>query len=96
MHETTFEEPSCQHGWCGTQWSKKWSGPGQEGYWIAPTGERIPFDPKPVKCEDLEERCAEWVLWESDECTKNPKFMLKKCRKSCGACGEPSHGHDEL
>ena len=35
-------------------------------------------------CEDLDEDCDFWST--SGECQKNPKFMLKKCRKSCGVC----------
>lgn len=35
-------------------------------------------------CEDLHRNC---VFWESiGECTKNPKYMLLHCKKSCKAC----------
>ena len=39
-------------------------------------------------CEDdakVSGSCANWA--KSGECWENPKFMLKKCRKSCKVCG---------
>ena len=39
-------------------------------------------------CEDdakVGGSCANWA--KSGECWENPKFMLKKCRKSCNVCG---------
>jgi len=85
-HGTSFEEPGCPHGWCGTEYSKKWSGPGKEGYWIAPTGEEIPFDPKMSSCRDKDVRCAEYLSWRADECDKNPGYMKEHCTKTCNAC----------
>lgn len=35
-------------------------------------------------CEDLDGDCGQWSS--AGECQKNPKFMLKKCRKACGVC----------
>ena len=46
MLGTTFNEPGCPNGWCRTQNTIQWGGPGQEGYWIAPTGDRYPFHPE--------------------------------------------------
>jgi len=94
MHGTTLEEPTCPNGWCATEWSRKWSGPGEEGVWIDPVGRRIPFDPKPIVCEDQHEMCAEWASRKSNECETNAAYMMKNCKMSCGACGEPSR--DEL
>ena len=36
-------------------------------------------------CNDLQSDCAGWA--QRGECSKNPRFMLSSCRKSCGACG---------
>ena len=39
-------------------------------------------------CEDdakVAGSCAAWA--DSGECWENPKFMLKRCRKSCKVCG---------
>ena len=46
MVETSMMEPSCPDDWCGVVDSVKWSGPGEEGYYITPTQEKIPFHPK--------------------------------------------------
>jgi len=92
MHGTTFEEPSCPNGWCNTKWTKKWSGPGEEGYWIAPSGEKFPFHPKEAPCDDYTEECNDWVKWESNECEKNAKYMNVHCKKSCGLCGAITEG----
>ena len=89
MTGTGMTEPTCPNRWCQSQYSIKWSGPGEVGKWIAPNGQRYPFDPKPIVCEDLEYECAEWVSWTSNECERNPSYMLKNCRKSCDMCGAP-------
>jgi hypothetical protein len=49
MFGTSFAEPECPNAWCRTQDSVKWSGPGEDGYWIAPTMERFPFEPQKVE-----------------------------------------------
>ena len=36
------------------------------------------------ECVDGEERCPTWAA--AGECTKNAKYMLTYCRKSCNAC----------
>jgi hypothetical protein len=46
MVGTSMIEPDCPHQWCNVEDSIKWSGPGEEGVWIAPTGERYPFHPE--------------------------------------------------
>jgi hypothetical protein len=46
MVGTSLREPDCPDDWCRTQESIKWSGPGEKGYWIAPTMERFPFNPR--------------------------------------------------
>jgi hypothetical protein len=46
MVGTSLKEPDCLHDWCRAKDSIKWSGPGEEGKWIAPNGERFPFEPK--------------------------------------------------
>ena len=91
MHSTAFEEPDCPNGWCGTQYSKLWSGPGEEGYVIAPTGEKIPFQPWPVSCTDLDDDCTRYLGQNSEECDANPRYMLKYCAKSCLACTPGAH-----
>lgn len=37
-----------------------------------------------VPCVDDNASCAGWA--ERDECSKNPNYMLKYCRKACGEC----------
>jgi hypothetical protein len=54
MVGTSMHEPGCPHEWCRTQDSIKWSGPGQEGFVIAPNGERYPFHPKKGSAVDNE------------------------------------------
>ena len=41
-------------------------------------------------CRDLQSDCAGWA--QRGECSKNPKYMLSSCRKSCGACGSGGGG----
>eukprot|EP00539_Tryblionella_compressa_P010447 CAMPEP_0178795572 /NCGR_PEP_ID=MMETSP0745-20121128/10191_1 /TAXON_ID=913974 /ORGANISM="Nitzschia punctata, Strain CCMP561" /LENGTH=403 /DNA_ID=CAMNT_0020453961 /DNA_START=5 /DNA_END=1216 /DNA_ORIENTATION=+ len=97
MHGTTFEEPWCPNNWCGTIKSKKWSGPGQEGWVINPNGEKRVLHPEKAKCVDKNEKCPEWASWDSNECEKNKQFMLKNCEKSCGVCEALlAESHDEL
>ena len=45
MVETSMKEPECKDDWCRTVDAIKWSGPGEKGYWITPTFEKIPFNP---------------------------------------------------
>eukprot|EP00934_Nitzschia_sp_Nitz4_P004169 Nitzschia sp. Nitz4//scaffold207_size38617//10218//11372//NITZ4_007674-RA/size38617-processed-gene-0.30-mRNA-1//1//CDS//3329541602//4159//frame0 len=86
MHGTGFEEPECPNNWCATEYSKKWSGPGEEGYWIAPTGEKFPLDVSRPACYDVDPYCGKYIERNADECNANPKYMLEKCAKICGAC----------
>jgi hypothetical protein len=83
---TGVTEPSCPNNWCATDHTIKWSGPAEKGYWHAPNMEKYPFEPKKIVCEDSEDLCSEWSSWDSDECKRNPGFMLVHCKKSCGAC----------
>ena len=53
MVGTSMREPECPNKWCRTKNTIKWSGPGEEGYWIAPTQERFPFHPKKVSDEGV-------------------------------------------
>ncbi|KAG7374256.1 hypothetical protein IV203_013351 [Nitzschia inconspicua] len=95
---TGMREPTCPNGWCQTQHSIYWDGKttkSEHGKWIAPTGEKFDFVPKRVECKDLDEQCPLWASWETDECKKNPGFMLVHCKKSCNACTIPG-GNDEL
>mmetsp|Transcript_20696 Transcript_20696/g.26717 ORF Transcript_20696/g.26717 Transcript_20696/m.26717 type:complete len:365 (-) Transcript_20696:91-1185(-) len=46
MVGTGMTEPECPNEWCRTMSSKKWSGPGKEGFWIAPDGTEYPFHPQ--------------------------------------------------
>ena len=82
---TGFKEPTCPNEWCDTEHSIKWSGPGQEGYWIAPTGEKHRLDAKPLGCADWKRKCPEWSRREN-ECTRNANYMHLHCKKSCGLC----------
>jgi hypothetical protein len=53
MVSTSMIEPDCLHEWCRVQKSIKWSGPGEEGVWIAPNGEKYPFNPQTIDHEEL-------------------------------------------
>ncbi|CAK0787529.1 hypothetical protein CVIRNUC_010749 [Coccomyxa viridis] len=35
-------------------------------------------------CHDFEDRCAQWAS--KGECSLNPNFMLRSCKKSCSQC----------
>ena len=94
MHGTSYEEPECPNGWCATEYSKKWSGPAEHGYFIDPTGAKIPFEPLPA-CVDKDHACSQYLARNSEECGVNPGYMLKNCAKSCQACPTPGD-HDEL
>jgi ShK domain-like len=96
MVGTSMKEPTCPHQWCSTQHSYKWSGPGEEGYWITPTRERIPFHPQKDDCEDRDPACEQWARLETKECETNPGYMLFHCKKSCGACRSSSGSKEEL
>ena len=97
MAGTGMKEPSCPNDWCQTQHTIQWSGPGEKGYWIAPTMEKFPFTPKKLPCiDDDPKMCAEWVSWETDECHRNPGYMLVHCKRSCGACTVDADSKDEL
>merc|ERR1712142_1119617 len=43
-------------------------------------------NPPPTDCKDGHSRCAEWAARDPSECTKNPKYMLRVCKKSCKVC----------
>jgi hypothetical protein len=75
--------------------SKKWSGPGKEGWVIDPDGTKRVLDPELIQCEDNNELCGEWAS--TGECDKNPKYMLNVCEKSCKVCETLRAGlRDEL
>lgn len=46
MVGTSFKEPECPNGWCATQDTVKWSGPGVDGYWIDPNQAKHEFVPR--------------------------------------------------
>lgn len=95
MAGTSMTEPSCPNNWCQTVYSKKWSGPGEEGFWIDANGDKHPFKPKKIICEDSDPMCPEWASWDTDECRNNAGFMLVHCKLSCGACtGAPPLGSE--
>jgi hypothetical protein len=90
-----MEEPTCPNHWCNTLKSKKWAGPGKEGWVIDPDGTRRVLHLNLIKCDDNNERCEEWAS--NDECEKNPRYMLRECEKSCKVCETLFAGsHDEL
>jgi hypothetical protein len=45
MVTTTLKEPDCPDDWCRTKDTVKWSGPGEKGFVITPTFEKVPFHP---------------------------------------------------
>jgi hypothetical protein len=51
MVGTSMKEPDCPDDWCRAANSVKWSGPGKDGFWIAPNSERHPFHPEVIKDE---------------------------------------------
>lgn len=94
MAGTSMKEPTCPHQWCQTQNAIQWNhGPGQEGYWIAPTGEKFPLVER-LECVDHDPQCATWISWDSNACQEDVLFMMGQCRKSCEACEADEH-HDE-
>ena len=46
MVGTSLTEPSCANEWCRSETSIQWSGPGEEGFWIAPDGTKHEFHPQ--------------------------------------------------
>lgn len=107
MHGTTMEEPLCPNYWCNTKFSKKWSGPGEDGYVLNPDGSKTVFDPTRIDapkkvirdeddCADTHQNCALWASWESDECESNAQYMRANCPRSCGVCTQPPVAGDEL
>lgn len=48
------------------------------------TVQQLAIHKAPEACSDLHDGCAGWHSM--GECTKNPGYMLKACRKSCQAC----------
>ena len=91
---------------CGTEKSKRWSGPAEEGWVTDPDGEKQVLMPELIdlsnfQCDDTEQKCPEWASWDSNECERNAKFMKQKCKKSCGVCDSiladlKAKLHDEL
>jgi hypothetical protein len=53
MLGTSMSEPDCPDTWCRTQNAIKWSGPGEEGFWISPNQERYPFHPPSPANDEL-------------------------------------------
>jgi hypothetical protein len=97
MHGTTMEEPTCPNYWCNTEFSKKWSGPGEDGYILDPNGEKRVLDVSTIDCMDKDHRCTEWAQWETEECEKNKAYMEDNCPRSCGLCKfSMNGGSDEL
>ena len=45
MVGTSMREPHCVDDWCRTKDSVKWSGPGEDGYWIDPMFQKHEFHP---------------------------------------------------
>ncbi|GKY95150.1 hypothetical protein MPSEU_000478700 [Mayamaea pseudoterrestris] len=42
---------------------------------------------KTLFCEDTVDKCSEWS--DKNECSRNPRFMLVHCPKSCDSCMSP-------
>lgn len=94
MHGTAMEEPMCPNYWCNTKNSKKWSGPGEEGYVLNPDGSKQVLYVS--KCSDKDANCALWASWDSKECDNNPVYMRENCPRSCGLCKFETVIQDEL
>lgn len=52
MVGTSMREPECPNQWCATKNTVKWSGPGEKGYWIDPTGGKHEFHPDAFNVPD--------------------------------------------
>jgi hypothetical protein len=88
MVGTSMKEPACPHQWCSTQTAIPWNyGPGKEGFWIAPTGEKFPLV-ESLACVDNDPQCDTWISLDSNVCEEDALFMMGQCRMSCAACGE--------
>jgi hypothetical protein len=88
MAGTSMKEPTCPHQWCSTQTAIPWThGPGLEGFWIAPTGEKFPLV-ESLECVDNDPQCETWIGLDSNVCEEDVLFMMGQCRKSCAACGK--------
>jgi len=96
MHGTTMEEPMCPNYWCNTKHSKKWSGPGEEGYVLNPDGTKRVLNTSKDACVNKHSDCALWASWDSKECDVNAAYMKTNCARSCGACTIGSISSDEL
>ena len=77
----------CDNHWCNTNFSNKWSGPGEEGYVLEPGGNKRVLDLSKMNCKDRDQKCREWSLWDSKECETNASFMHVTCPRSCNVCG---------
>jgi hypothetical protein len=44
MEGTSFREKECPDDWCATGKTIKWSGPGEEGFWLDPKFRKHPLD----------------------------------------------------
>ena len=89
----------CQNYWCNTEFSKKWSGPGKEGYVINPDGTMRILDvsgEKSIGCKDKNANCGLWASWDSNECETNARYMTINCPSSCGLCKGGFASADEL
>eukprot|EP00536_Pseudo-nitzschia_multiseries_P008952 jgi/Psemu1/66768/estExt_Genemark1.C_2380036 len=99
MVGTALTEPSCPNSWCQSQYTiKRDKQPVEHGKLVTPTGEVFDFDPnKRIVCKDLNKNCNMWASWDSNECKRNPGYMLKHCKRSCAACTvEEGDDRDEL
>jgi hypothetical protein len=75
MQGTAMEEPTCPNKWCATLFSKKWSGPGEEGYILHPNGEKAPFYPNKITSQDNDLLCSDYASCASDEGNTNPEIV---------------------
>ena len=44
-------------------------------------------------CRDLNSDCASWA--KGGQCNANPDYMLRDCRKACGACTQDAADDDD-
>lgn len=59
----------------------KCSGGGDGGATLPP-----PVTSAPANCKNFHRRCDEWAKRVPSECTKNPRYMLRWCKKACNKC----------
>eukprot|EP00879_Flechtneria_rotunda_P011819 GHRR01012346.1.p1 GENE.GHRR01012346.1~~GHRR01012346.1.p1 ORF type:complete len:308 (+),score=60.64 GHRR01012346.1:171-1094(+) len=79
LHPDGRKDPTSLHGSCPILKGEKWIHVGPFA-----SGEPAPAVSATTTCVDAHDRCNEWAYF--GECTRNPGYMLKGCKKSCKVC----------